>query len=551
MRLFYFALYTLVFNTLPPLAIAQQLNYKQQAFTFPASTEQLVIANINGDNLSDIITVVDSNLRVYFQRDSGFDFLKGFDEINFENSSVGWELSTDFSSNGKASILGLVNGTDVYSWQAVGETIEQPKLIKSGLSGFLSKGINRLFFSRDINGDGNEDFIIPGSGSLAVYLANDYNDFYEPMTVATNNRIRTSLQTNELERQVGQRVRIPLMEVRDVNNDGSNDLISRTEEKLDVFIADKQNQLPFKASPSYSVDITEIEERLGEFDIDNLDFSNLTGVLALTHEELLEDVNGDLIDDLILREGGKVSLFKGTSDGMEFEKPLQVLRSGGNVLSTFLYDENEDGLKDLWLWRVEPVSVGDIFLWLALSGSIAIEAFIYPNDGERFSRRPSRKLTVNLRFPSVIRLATSFQELARDARENQNEEIIPSKVGNLDGEIEKEDILILTKNQLQMFLNVIEPEPEGSPFLGSLNYTRSRDNYEIDFREIISNIAVSKNPLIEKVTEDEADLSIALNTNVNNGDVVPVLLNADTLDDIFIFTDYDGSNINGILLLSQ
>ena len=98
---------------------------------------------------------------------------------------------------------------------------------------------------------------------------------------------------------------------------------------------------------------------------------------------------------------------------------------------------------------------------------------------------------------------------------------------------------------------MIEPEPEDSPFLGSLNYTRSRDNYEIDFREIISNIAVSKNPLIEKVTEDEADLSIALNTNVNNGDVVPVLLNADTLDDIFIFTDYDGSNINGILLLSQ
>ncbi len=551
MRLLYFALYTLVFNILPSLAIAQQLNYKQQAFTFPASTEQLVIANINEDNLSDIITVVDDNLRIYFQREDGFDFLKGFDEINFENSSVGWELSTDFSGNGRASILGLVNGTDVYSWQALGESIEQPKLIISGLSGFLSKGINRLFFSRDINGDGSEDFIIPGSGSLAVYIAKGKNDFNEPMTIATNNRIRTSLQTNELERQVGQRVRIPLMEVRDVNNDGSNDLISRTEEKLEVFIADEMNQLPFNTSPSYSIDITEIEERLGEFDIDNLDFSNLTGVLALTHEELLEDVDGDQVDDLILREGGKVSLFKGTADGMDFEKPLQVLRSGGNVLSTFVHDENEDGLKDLWLWRVEPVSVGDIFLWLALSGSIAIEAFIYPNDGERFSRRPSRKLTINMRFPSVIRLATSVQELARDARESQNEEITPSKVGNLDGEIAREDILILTKNQIQMFLNVIEPKSEDSPFLGSLNYTRSRDDYEIDFREIISNVAVSKNPLVEKVMGDEADLSIDLNTNVSNGDVVPVLLNADTLDDIFVFTDYDSSNINGILLLSQ
>ena len=254
----YFTLYTLIFNFLPSLALAQRLNYKQQTFTFPASAEQLIIANINEDNLNDIITVVDDSLRIYFQRDDGFDFLEGFDEINFENSSVGWELSTDFSSNGKASILGLVNGSDVYSWQAVGETIQQPKLIKSGLSGFLSKGINRLFFSRDINGDGNVDFIIPGSGNLAVYIADGKKDFNEPMTIATNNRIRTSLQTNELERQVGQRVRIPLMEVRDVNNDGSNDLISRTEEKLDVFIANELNQLPFKTSPSYSVDITAV-----------------------------------------------------------------------------------------------------------------------------------------------------------------------------------------------------------------------------------------------------------------------------------------------------
>ncbi|GIT64306.1 MAG: hypothetical protein Ct9H300mP22_7060 [Gammaproteobacteria bacterium] len=58
-------------------------------------------------------------------------------------------------------------------------------------------------------------------------------------------------------------------------------------------------------------DIAEIEERLGDFDIDNLDFSNLTGVLALTHEEVLDDVDGDGIEDLLLREGGKVSLFGG------------------------------------------------------------------------------------------------------------------------------------------------------------------------------------------------------------------------------------------------
>ena len=102
-----------------------------------------------------------------------------------------------------------------------------------------------------------------------------------------------------------------------------------------------------------------------------------------------------------------------------------------------------------------------------------------------------------------------------------------------------------------MFLNVIDSEPDTSPFLGSLNYTRNRDEYEIDIRELINNIAVSRNPLFEKVIERDVDLSIDLDTQVNNGDIMPVLLNGDSLDDIFVFTHYDSSNINGILLLSH
>ena len=56
---------------------------------------------------------------------------------------------------------------------------------------------------------------------------------------------------------------------------------------------------------------------------------------------------------------------------------------------------------------------------------------------------------------------------------------------------------------------------------------------------------------IENIEDLESYLSIGLNTEVTNGDVVPALVNADALDDIFVFTSYDSSNINGILLLSQ
>ncbi|HBY00927.1 MAG TPA: hypothetical protein DEG93_11275, partial [Gammaproteobacteria bacterium] len=217
---------------------------------------------------------------------------------------------------------------------------------------------------------------------------------------------------------------------------------------------------------------------------------------------------------------------------------------------TFLYDENEDGLKDLWLWRVEPISVGDIFIWLALSGSIAIEAFVYPNEGERFSRRPTRKLTIELQFPSVIRLATSFQELAEEAREMQSVGLTPTNIANLDNNLEGDDLLVLVNNQVQIFLNSIEPDDSSTTFLGGLGYSRDKNDYTINIRNFIENISITENSRLRSVNGITADLSIELGTVVKNGDIIPVLLNGDSVDDVFVFTQHDNNNIEGILLLS-
>ena len=436
-------------------------------------------------------------------------------------------------------------------WHIEGHRILDSQTIKSGLPGFLSKGINRLYFSRDINGDGNDDLIIPGAGVLNLFVSDGNKGYQEALAVQSDFRIRTNLNASRLERRTGQAIHIPMMELRDVNNDGFDDLVSRTDERLDVFIADELGERYFRVSPSYSVSITDIEERLGEFDIDSLDFSNLTGVLALTHEEILEDVSGDGIDDLLLREGGKVSLFVGSEGGMDLQNPRQVLRSGGNVLSTFLYDEDEDGLKDLWLWRVEPISVADIFVWLALSGSVSIEAFVYPNDGERFARRPTRKITVELKFPSVIRLANSVRNIANEAQNRDSDEITPTHTANLDGNRDLEDLLVLVDDQLKIFLNSIEPADDSEEFLGALDYNRQRDNYEINIREILDNVSIGGNPHLDLMENRIADLSIDIGVDATTGDIIPALLNRDALDDIFVFTEYDGSHIRGILLLSK
>lgn len=541
------------------IASAAELDFKQQEFQLPLETENLVVADLNGDGLLELLAVQEKSLQIYFQTESGFDF-DSRNSIEFPGQSIGWDLSTQYGAAGSTSIIALIDGKEVLAWSVEGQTVLAPQTIKSNLNGFLSKGVNRLHFSRDINGDAIDDFLIPSAGVINLHISNGLTvsgsyDYQAPLSVRSELRMRTNLNENRLKRRTGQSIRIPMMELRDVNGDGFDDLVSRTDEELNVFIANRNASAYFPNVASYSLDILEIEERLGEFDIDNLDFSNLTGLLALTHEEILDDVDGDGIDDLLIREGGKVSLFGGSELGMNFEQPRQVLRSGGNVLGTFLQDENEDGLKDLWLWRVESISVGDIFVWLALSGSIAIEAFIYPNDGERFARRPARKVTIDLKFPSVISLTSSFREIERELDEARATEETFSSLANLDGNIEQQDLILLVSNQIQFFLNSIQPEDvpdnDSDLFLGALDYSRERDNYEFNIRNVIENIAIGGNRHIDAVADSTADSAIELSQAVVIGDIIPVTLNSDARDDVIIFTEIDSSHIRGLLLLSK
>ena len=540
-------------------APAAELSFNRQEFKLPLDTEKLVVADLNGDGLFELLAVVEKGLQIYFQTENGFDFDSNT-RIEFPGQSVGWDLSTQYGAAGSTAIIALIDGKEVLVWSSENQTLLAPQVIKSNLNGFLSKGINRLHFSRDINGDGIDDFLIPGAGVINLHISNGRAsaggyDYQAPLSVRSELRMRTNLNEDNLERRTGQSIRIPMMELRDVNGDGFDDLVSRTEEELNVFIANANAAAYFPSEASYSLNILEIEERLGEFNIEDLDFSNLTGLLALTHEEILEDVDGDGIDDLLLREGGKVSLFMGSDQGMNFAQPRQVLRSGGNVLGTFLQDENEDGLKDLWLWRVESISVGDIFVWLALSGSIAIEAFIYPNDGERFARRPSRKVTIDLKFPSVISLTSTFRDIERELDEARSTEETFSSLASLDEHTEQQDLIVMVRNQVQFFLNSIQaedvPDNEADSFLGALDYSRERDNYEFNIRDVIENIVIGGNRHLDAVAGRTADSTIELSQNVVNGELIPVTLNKDDRDDVIIFTETDSSHIRGLLLLSN
>lgn len=554
--------------------------YRQFAFTLPAQTERMLVADADGDGLDDLISFADNTISLYFQTPDGFDFSTPGTQLSLPGDAVGWDISNNYqAATGDTvwSLLALIDGNRVLRWQVENRQFVEAAPLLSELTGFLGQGVYRLNFSRDINDDGLDDLVIPGAGQLSLHIRNADGSYQQSLAISSDMQLRTVLtpdnprnlsvigsdnrrrQAIDLTRDVGQSLRIPLLALRDVNGDGRPDLVSDTDERFDVFLANPgDNRDYFPSTPNYSIDRTEIRERLGDFDVDQLDFANLTGVLALTHEEILQDMNGDGIDDMILREGGRVALHLGAADGINFDQADQILRSSGNVLSVFLQDENDDGQPDLWLWRVEQISLGDVFLWLAISGTINIEAFVYPNEGNAFARRPARRITVALRFPSAVRMISSVEEVRDRAR--STEAIVPTTRALLATEqaaatppdAAMEDLLVLLDDQVDVFYHALTsaPESDDDRFLASIGYQRTQDDYEIDVRRIIDEFDIEINRDLNAVSAQQADVSLPLPAEAQRGNIIATDLNNNGTDDIIVFLERSQSAVTGVLWLS-
>ncbi|ALO45574.1 FG-GAP repeat domain-containing protein [Pseudohongiella spirulinae] len=519
--------------------------YTRIDFTLPPDTEKLIIVDANQDGLSDVLTQNGNTINLFYQQDGLFDFNAPQTSVTLPGQATGWDISDDFA------LIALIDGQQVQRWQLQQDQFGEAETLLDNVSGFLPQGVHQLSLSRDLNDDGRPDLIIPGAGELSIFIRSTDGSYQQPLRVVSDMQLRSVLHPGrELGREVGQALRIPLMTLRDVNGDGLPDLISDTEERLDVFLARSNEAVWFNSEPDISVDRLAIRERLGDFDFDQLDFANLTGVLALTHEEILSDMNGDGFDDLILREGGRVALHLGTDQGVDLQQADQILRSGGNVLSVFLYDENEDDQPDLWLWRVEQVSLSDVFLWLAISGTINLEAYIYPNEGDSFARRPSRRINVALRFPSVLRLIGSVNEVRE--RASSMEAVIPAARVNGTQQA-MSDLLVLMSDQLQLFNQALQPEadPSDDRFLASLNYSRSVDSYEIDIRRIIDQFDIEINRDVRAVSDRAPDTIVPLDESAARGDLALRDLNDDGRDDIFVLLQRNEESVTGILFLSH
>jgi len=411
--------------------------------------------------------------------------------------------------------------------------------------------------SQDINNDGLPDVMIPSTNTIFVYLQKSNGEYERPFEIHSQIRNFSRLTTEgNLAIKVGQSIVIPTMSIRDLNNDQRNDLIARSEERLEVFLADSEGK--FALQSSYEVDLTEIAERVGEVNYDTIDYGNLSGLLAHTYDVSLEDTDGDGIEDLLIREAGKISIFSGTPTGMNLSKPKQVLKSGGNVLAAIFIDEDGDGLKELCLIRVEKISIGNLFVWLAISGSVDIETFIYKNNGTKFSNRPHRKLRLSVKFPSILKT----YDLITDIRENPGNNIVRTALGHSDDDTSQLEVFALGKKQIDVYLNGLQRPADVTKDIdfadiGHNNYSAKQDNYVLDLGDALRNTRIGDEKSLQVVSSQEVSFSITISQNTNTeidtdiSDLMTMDFNGDKRDDIMVFSARDKDSVSGYLLLSR
>lgn len=529
--------------------------YQVIPFTLPEAGSRLEPVDLDGDGLVDLLTADEHRINVYFQRSTEqiFDFSKPDAQLEIAGSAVGWALDYQAGqTTGSRRLVALVDGRRVVAWKVEKRQFSKAETILDVGSAALPAGAYPLNFVRDINGDGLNDLIVPGAGILQLYLQSAEDGYGDPLSIQARvmNDARLLPEPN-LDSQVGQRVRIPALQIRDLNGDGRPDLISASDERIDVFLADDQGRFPNAAS--WSVDLKALAESVGEINYDRVDYSNLSGLLAHTFDVQLEDVDGDGIDDLLIREGGKLTLYGGGANGMNMSQPRQVLRSSGNVLGTLLRDEDEDGLKDLWLMRVQNVSLANLFLWLAISGSVDIETFIYRNEGQRFASRPHRKITLTLKFPSIFRSVDLLTAAMEPADGSNIVRAVRAQLGDADAD---QELAVLGRNSLSIFMNKVRAERNDN-FLGLSDYSRTKNNYVYDLGKMLENPARSNVGNLEELTGAQADFEIPLpeefsaTADLRNMDVVAWELNNDGRDDFFVLMQRSESVISGVILLSR
>lgn len=424
--------------------------WRQFSVQVPADGTRLALRDVNGDGRQDLIEVGPDGFRIALQQADG-----GFDPgarplFAWPDSHLAWCLA-DLSGDGVIELVTLSAAGEVTSYSAGDDGFGAARSVLKSQS-YLPHGVNRMDFARDIDIDGRLDLVLPGSGKYRIHLQREDGSFADALEIAFDVDVQYQVGDPEsLDASFGQSLRVPWFRIEDVDGDGSKDLVSRTEERVDFHLA----QPTLSAVPTWSLDLVELAKSIPKRE--GIDLDNLLSNIDLGVRYTIEELDGKAPRDLVLQLGGTVKIYHGGSTRGVQEQPDQVLKISGNLLGVLVRDTDGDDQPDLQLLRGDKVSLGRVLRWLILPGTLDFEFFTYANTAGEFSRKPTRRNTVSLKIPRLLSLLDEVEELEDEIERQQ---AVPARRLDLVGDGARNDVVDFEGGELLFFADCAPPEDE-------------------------------------------------------------------------------------------
>ncbi len=421
---------------------AADINFKDLQLELPKDRSGLAWAEFNGDKLADLLVADDSVFTVYFQMPE-----KTYSDDNKQIISVPggaalYDLS-DLNGDGISEIVLLsAESVTAYAWDANKRAIilsEKPLL--EGIRGIEPQHLAPADFMFDIDRDGDEDLVIPMDGKYYIYFQASGEFTKKNQLSSKPVRVRMSLGNAENPRSsIETSLTIPRLAFTDLNGDGRLDLRSSTDNRESFYLQGANGEIP--ETPAYEADLKRFKDQIPksneDIKIDQFQF-------------IPADLNSDKREDYAVVAGNKIWVFIATEQGVNFEKPDQIIKVSADHMSVVLLELNDDGRPDLLIVKFALPSLGRLVAGLAVGLRFEGEFLQYDNVKDTvFSRSPNDRATMIFKIPPILKLLGELDDLAKQFKdiEKRSKSIAG---GDFNGDSRK-DVVRIEGGNLELFL---------------------------------------------------------------------------------------------------
>ena len=416
-----------------------------------APEARLALRDIDGDGDDDLLLFRAAGVGLrrlgadgrFAPEDEGF--------LAWPSGHLAWDLA-DLDGDGSTEVLLLIDGEEVRPLRFVDGTVRAGEPLLTAAA-HVPRGVFRMSFVRDVDGDGRPDLVLPASGTYSIHRQLEDGSFDAPLAIALEIEVGYGVGDPErLDSDFGQEVEIPWFTLQDVDGDGDRDLIAEIEDAVLFHLATPE----LAREPSWTLDLAALRAELPPHDGINLDDVMSEGARQVNWQ--VSDLDGEGARELVLQIGSKFRVYRGGASTGPSERPSQLLKSSGNVLAFFLRDVEGDSRDDLQILRGQELSLATMLRWLILPGSLDFDLFTYRNEGGTFSRSPTRRNRVTLEFPRIFSFLKDLEEL--EAEMEALGEVAAIRAAFAPDGLDN-DVVDLTEEELLLYLDRA-PEDDGA-----------------------------------------------------------------------------------------